>query len=75
MLAYVARRLLFAVATVLAAILISLLLVHASDGSPGAIVLGHHRHARADRREERRTGLGPADLDPVLQLRLGPGSG
>jgi peptide/nickel transport system permease protein len=40
MLAYVARRLLFAVATVLAAILISLLLVRATDGSPGAIVLG-----------------------------------
>ena len=40
MLAYVARRLLFAVATVLVAILISLLLVHATDGSPGAIVLG-----------------------------------
>ena len=40
MLAYVARRLLFAVATVLVAILISLLLVRATDGSPGAIVLG-----------------------------------
>ena len=40
MLAYVARRLAFAVGTVLAAVLISFLLVHATDGSPGAIVLG-----------------------------------
>src|SRR4051794_28628612 len=40
MLAYVARRLALAVLTVLAAVLISFLLVHATDGSPGAIVLG-----------------------------------
>ena len=40
MLAYVARRLAMAVGTVLAAVVISFLLVHASDGSPGAIRLG-----------------------------------
>jgi peptide/nickel transport system permease protein len=40
MLAYLARRLALAVVTVLAAVLISFLLVHATDGSPGAIVLG-----------------------------------
>ena len=43
MLAYVARRLLLAVGTVLAAVLISFLLVHASNGSPGAIGLGHRQ--------------------------------
>ena len=40
MLAYVARRLAMAVGTVFAAVVISFLLVHASDGSPGAIRLG-----------------------------------
>ena len=40
MLGYVARRLALAVGTVLVAVLISFLLVHATDGSPGAIVLG-----------------------------------
>lgn len=40
MLTYVAKRLAFAVGTVFAAVLISFLLVHATDGSPGAIVLG-----------------------------------
>src|SRR3712207_7311620 len=37
---YLARRLALAVVTVLVAVLISFLLVHATDGSPGAIVLG-----------------------------------
>jgi peptide/nickel transport system permease protein len=37
---YIARRALFAIATVLAAVLISFLLVHAAPGSPGAVVLG-----------------------------------
>ncbi len=37
---YIARRLAFAVATVLVAVLISFLLVHAAPGSPGAVVLG-----------------------------------
>ncbi len=37
MFAYVARRLALAVVTVFAAVLISFLLVHATDGSPGAI--------------------------------------
>jgi peptide/nickel transport system permease protein len=40
MLAYVARRLAFALGTVLAAVVISFLLVHASPGSPGAVALG-----------------------------------
>ena len=40
MLVYIAKRLALAVGTVLAAVLISFLLVHATDGSPGAIVLG-----------------------------------
>jgi peptide/nickel transport system permease protein len=40
MLAYIARRLALAVGTVLAAVVISFLLVHASKGSPGAVVLG-----------------------------------
>jgi peptide/nickel transport system permease protein len=40
MLGYVARRLAMAVATVLAAVVISFLLVHATDGSPGAVRLG-----------------------------------
>jgi peptide/nickel transport system permease protein len=40
MLAYVARRLALAVGTVLAAVVISFLLVHAAKGSPGAVVLG-----------------------------------
>lgn len=40
MLSYVARRLALAVVTVFAAVLISFLLVHATKGSPGAIVLG-----------------------------------
>jgi peptide/nickel transport system permease protein len=40
MFAYVARRLALAVGTVLAAVLISFLLVHATKGSPGAIVEG-----------------------------------
>src|SRR3954454_13266209 len=40
MLGYLARRLALAVVTVLVAVLISFLLVHATDGSPGAIVLG-----------------------------------
>src|SRR3954464_11383382 len=40
MLAHVARPLALAVLTVLVAVLISFLLVHATDGSPGAIVLG-----------------------------------
>src|SRR3954453_22064342 len=40
MLGYLARRLALAVVPALAAVLISFLLVHATDGSPGAIVLG-----------------------------------
>jgi len=40
MFAYVARRLALAVGTVLAAVLISFLLVHATTGSPGAIIEG-----------------------------------
>src|SRR4051794_38844343 len=40
MLAYIARRLALAVGTVFAAVLITFLLVHATDGSPGAIRLG-----------------------------------
>jgi peptide/nickel transport system permease protein len=40
MFAYVARRLALAVGTVLAAVLISFLLVHATKGSPGAIIEG-----------------------------------
>src|SRR3954447_14466686 len=40
MLAYVARRLALAVGTVFAAVVISFLLVHATDGSPGAIKAG-----------------------------------
>ena len=40
MLAFFARRLALAVGTVFAAVLISFLLVHATQGSPGAIVLG-----------------------------------
>ena len=40
MLGYVARRLALAVATVFAAVLITFLLVHAGDGSPGAVVAG-----------------------------------
>jgi peptide/nickel transport system permease protein len=40
MLAYIARRLALAVGTVLAAVVISFLLVHATKGSPGAVVLG-----------------------------------
>ena len=40
MVAFVTRRLLFAVGTVLAASVISFLLVHASPGSPGAVVAG-----------------------------------
>jgi peptide/nickel transport system permease protein len=40
MYAYVARRLAMAVGTVLAAVVISFLLVHAAKGSPGAVVLG-----------------------------------
>jgi peptide/nickel transport system permease protein len=40
MLGYVARRMALAVATVFAAVLITFLLVHAGDGSPGAVVAG-----------------------------------
>ena len=40
MLAYVARRLALAVGTVLTAVVISFLLVHATDTSPGAVRLG-----------------------------------
>ena len=40
MIAYIARRLALAVGTVLAAVLISFLLVHATKGSPGAIIEG-----------------------------------
>jgi peptide/nickel transport system permease protein len=40
MLAYIARRLALAVGTVLAAVVISFLLVHATPGSPGAIKAG-----------------------------------
>src|SRR3984957_2683005 len=40
MIAYLARRLAFAVATVLAASVVSFLLVHASGSSPGAITAG-----------------------------------
>ncbi len=40
MLAYVARRLALAVGTVLAAVLITFLLVHAGSGSPGAVKAG-----------------------------------
>ncbi len=40
MLSYVGRRLALAVGTVLAAVVISFLLVHATPGSPGAVVLG-----------------------------------
>jgi len=40
MLPFVARRLAFALGTVLASVVISFLLVHATDGSPGAIRLG-----------------------------------
>ena len=40
MLGYVARRLVLAIGTVLAAVVISFLLVHASDTTPGAVRLG-----------------------------------
>src|SRR5439155_17333758 len=40
MLGYVARRLAMAVGTILAAVVISFLLVHAAKSSPGAVVLG-----------------------------------
>ncbi|GAA4736395.1 ABC transporter permease [Modestobacter marinus] len=40
MLAFIARRLAMAVGTVLAAVVISFLLVHATDSSPGAVRLG-----------------------------------
>ena len=40
MLGYIARRLAMAVGTVLAAVVISFLLVHAAKGSPGAVALG-----------------------------------
>jgi peptide/nickel transport system permease protein len=40
MLPYIGRRLAIALATVLAAVVISFLLVHATPGSPGAVVLG-----------------------------------
>lgn len=40
MVAFIARRLLFAVGTILAASVISFLLVHASPGSPGAVTAG-----------------------------------
>jgi peptide/nickel transport system permease protein len=40
MLPFVARRLTFALGTVLASVVISFLLVHATDGSPGAVRLG-----------------------------------
>ncbi|HET6825500.1 MAG TPA: ABC transporter permease [Amnibacterium sp.] len=40
MLSYVGRRLALAIGTVLAAVVISFLLVHATPGSPGAVVLG-----------------------------------
>ncbi|MGY1685081.1 ABC transporter permease [Geodermatophilus sp. SYSU D00867] len=40
MLAYVARRLALAIGTLLAAVLITFLLVHASDSTPGAVRLG-----------------------------------
>ena len=40
MLSYVGRRLALALVTVLAAVVISFLLVHATPGSPGAVVLG-----------------------------------
>jgi peptide/nickel transport system permease protein len=40
MLPYVAKRLALAVGTVLAAVLITFLLVHAGDGTPGAVRLG-----------------------------------
>ena len=58
MLAYVARRLAMAVGTVFAAVVISFLLVHASDGSPGAIRLGvaRHRRPRSPRRTTRWAG-------------------
>jgi peptide/nickel transport system permease protein len=39
-LSYIGRRLAMAIGTVLAAVVISFLLVHATPGSPGAIVLG-----------------------------------
>jgi peptide/nickel transport system permease protein len=38
--AYIARRLAMAIGTVLAAVVISFLLVHAAKGSPGAVALG-----------------------------------
>ena len=71
MLAYVARRLALAVATVLAAMLISLLLVHATDGSPGAIVLGIRRHSGADRREERANSAGTCRSGPSSSTTSG----
>ena len=40
MLAYVAKRLALAVGTVLAAVLITFLLVHAGNGTPGAVKAG-----------------------------------
>ena len=73
MLAYVARRLALAVGTVLAAVLISFLLVHATDGSPGAIRLGVAATAGQDRGGERRAGLGPPAGRPVLRLPRQPG--
>ena len=40
MVLYITRRLIFAIVTVLVAVLISFVLVHAAPGSPGAVVLG-----------------------------------
>jgi len=40
MVSYVGRRLALAIGTILAAVVISFLLVHATPGSPGAVVLG-----------------------------------
>ena len=72
MFAYVARRLAMAVGTVLAAVVISFLLVHASSGSPGAIRLGASGTPAADRRGEPRAGLGPPAVAAVPRLPRPP---
>ena len=68
MLAYVARRLAMAVGTILAAVVISFLLVHASDAHPRRGPPRTRRHRGADRRGERGAGLEPPAGRPVLRL-------
>jgi peptide/nickel transport system permease protein len=55
-LAYVGRRLALAIGTVLAAVVISFLLVHATPGTPGAVILGPSGTAAAIAAENHRLG-------------------